>query len=487
MGLQAERQPPRHGTTHDDLATPEGADKPVSLSTANDGSSALASHWPPRLLPVPGPARPVAAPGACTFQSAGTHWRAVGYDQPGRGLASAERRGRIVGMIPAPDPHSGSAQVIRPPQRLAEMPPLPPALGDDAPATEPAAIVPPPASSLPPPPPSDPEPAPAFPEPAFRFRPLPLPAPQSELPQPPAFLQPGLIEPEVAQAPTASDAAADQPLPLPATTPQQTPFAPAAIAPSLPPSTLSARTPAVEAATRQALAAIERACTLCQKGLVATAAAELRRTLNQIAQVLDTQEGTSAHSEALAAALAALDDADHPHAAAAACQQMQAAVGQVPAASQVLQKLGQVQMLQAAAAAALSERCVPRAILLEQMALAVDPANWQAANELGVLLAGSGRWVEAREALLKSVQVHPHAAGWHNLAVVHAQLGEEDLARRAASERQLLAEQDRPKHRATPGGPSVRWVDPATFAASGDPPLAALSAAPGPSRGTTRR
>lgn len=285
-----------------------------------------------------------------------------------------------------------------------------------------------------------------------------------------------------------SDLVARQPVPLPADGPAQT--QPPSRWPGsswTPSGATPARALAIEAATRQALAASERACTLCQKGLVATAAAELRQTLVQIAQALDAQEGTGAHAQALASALAALDEAEGALAAATACQQMQAAVGSVPAASQMLQRLGQIQMLQAAAGSASRERCVPRAILWQQMALTIDPANWQAANELGVLLAGSGRWVEAREALLQSVRAHPHAAGWHNLAVVHAQLGEEDLARRAAYERQLLVSRQPATRDASPTRPHVRWVDPATFAASGDPLPAALSSVSEPSRGMTRR
>jgi tetratricopeptide (TPR) repeat protein len=246
--------------------------------------------------------------------------------------------------------------------------------------------------------------------------------------------------------------------------------------------------PTIQAATRQALAAVERACSLSQKGLVATAAAELRQALTQIAEALDAHDPTRGHGQALAAALAALEDAEDAQAATCACEQMQAAVGQVPAASQILQKLGQVQVWQASTGATSRQRCLARAILLQQMALAVDPANWQAANELGVLLAGSGRWLAAREALLQSVRVHPHAAGWHNLAVVHAQLGEEDLARRAAYERQRLAGQSPSAGReAVARGVDVRWVDPATFAASGDLFPAGLPSASAPSHGTTRR
>lgn len=505
-------------------------------------AAAWVSHQPPRLLYAPSAARPISARPASAAMPSETHWQAVGYDQPGSGLAHhsithhdapnngdadrdhshQELRVRIVRVRPVLEPLSASAHVIRPPQVSANTPadapadapadPLANALADtlaEAPsapppsaATEPIATPPElaplpslPTSSLPDPPLDAAESTSVPPDPAPAFVALPPTPPDGEpdpphalaapLPQPPPWLQPPEATPEW----TGSDQHQDQPASPLADTPPQQPLAPPwPAAPALPaPNAVPRKGLAIEAATRQALAAAERACMLCQKGLVATAAAELRQTLMQIAQALDSQEGSDTRRQALASALAALEDAEDPRLAASACQQMQAAVGDVPAASQVLQRLGQVQMLQAAAAVAPRQRCIARAILWQQMALAVDPANWQAANELGVLLASSGRWVEAREALLQSVRVHPHAAGWHNLAVVHAQLGEDDLARRAAYERQLLAGQTPARDQAALRRPQVRWVDPSTFAASGDPVPTALSSTSEPSRSTTRR
>ena len=46
-----------------------------------------------------------------------------------------------------------------------------------------------------------------------------------------------------------------------------------------------------------------------------------------------------------------------------------------------------------------------RATLFHQTALLIDPANYRAANELGVLLAKSGQWQYARTYLLHSLTV----------------------------------------------------------------------------------
>src|SRR5437660_8352406 len=106
----------------------------------------------------------------------------------------------------------------------------------------------------------------------------------------------------------------------------------------------------------------------------------------------------------------------------------------------------------------------PQAIVFHQAALAIDGGNWLAANELGVLFARYGQLAQSRQLLLHSVSVHPHIEGWQNLAAIHRQLGETDLAQRAENERQLLAQK-------LPDGSSassdlVKWVDPKTFAAS---------------------
>jgi len=100
-----------------------------------------------------------------------------------------------------------------------------------------------------------------------------------------------------------------------------------------------------------------------------------------------------------------------------------------------------------------------------QAALASDAGNWLAANELGVLYARYGQLPQARQLLLYSLRLRPHVQGWQNLAVVHRQLGEADLAKLADNERQLLAQKS--GESADAAGDMVRWVDPKTFAAAG--------------------
>ena len=65
-------------------------------------------------------------------------------------------------------------------------------------------------------------------------------------------------------------------------------------------------------------------------------------------------------------------------------------------------------------------------------------------------------WVLAKAA-------HPHAEGWHNLAVVHRRLGEEDLARLADHERQVASQR---ATLPTLSDATIRWVDTKTFAAA---------------------
>ena len=123
-------------------------------------------------------------------------------------------------------------------------------------------------------------------------------------------------------------------------------------------------------------------------------------------------------------------------------------------------------------------------------AILTQPKNFLAANELGVLLTENGNiGRSSHELLLHSATLWPHAATWHNLAVVHARLGERELAELAEKRAKELAESGR-----TIGGPRVKWVDPETFASTSSmsdsvmPPAAAANspiaaAAPGAAAG----
>jgi hypothetical protein len=147
--------------------------------------------------------------------------------------------------------------------------------------------------------------------------------------------------------------------------------------------------------------------------------------------------------------------------------QLAMAAGGQQVASQALYRLGKLQTALAAHDADPQALHAPQAIVFHQAALTTDAANYLAANELGVLLARYGQLPEARSVLLHSVSVRPQLESWHNLAAVHKRLGEEDLSRRAEHERDLLAKQ---LGRTAPQSASdlVRWVDPQTFAKSGN-------------------
>ena len=275
----------------------------------------------------------------------------------------------------------------------------------------------------------------------------------------------------------------------------------------------------------------DRGFAMAQRGMLFAGREELIKSLQLIAQALDVQEGTSTHAAALASGLAALREArDFASSATApgavvnvaqaasthrtpvlrsmppqtemspviaqqqylafAQSQLAIAAGHQPVASQALYRLGRLQTLLAAHDDDPQALHAPQAMAFHQAALSVDSANSLAANELGVLLARYGQLDDARRLLLLSISVHPQVETWHNLAAVHHRLGEEDLARRAESERELLAKATgRPA--AKQANDMLRWVDPPTFAASGGkdipwPETTASKTAP-PAASTERR
>ncbi len=246
----------------------------------------------------------------------------------------------------------------------------------------------------------------------------------------------------------------------------------------------------------------ERAAQMAQKGMLFAAKDELTQALELVAQARDIDQGTTWHVAALSAGLTALAEADDfapqpgrdpglrvsdivrghrttilqtagdisPLAApqyyrSYAQQQVALAVAGEPAASQALFVLGKVEAALAQLASQTPSPHASRAIVFYQAALAVDLRNYQAANELGVLLAREGQLAEAKRALLHSVTIQPHEEGWHNLATVHRRLGETQLAQLADNERQLLAAKSPPA--TTRAEQAVTWVDPWTFANSG--------------------
>jgi tetratricopeptide (TPR) repeat protein len=256
---------------------------------------------------------------------------------------------------------------------------------------------------------------------------------------------------------------------------------------------------------RQVETTTQRAAALAARGAYFAARAESLRALRAITQSLDAQQGTREHSEALARAMRAFEEAcdfaprgsrldaeldlpliisghrtpvlkseDLAHVSPVAAQQrymqyaqeqLAAACGSAPAGSQALYAPARIYTLMDRAKIDAPTLCVPEAIALHQAALMVNPQNAQAANELGVLLAGCGQWEQAQRLLIHSVSVQPDAAAWRNLSIVHERLGQSELARRAAQQATVAAVEGAPAPADVPVQ-SVHWVNPQQFSAT---------------------
>ena len=281
------------------------------------------------------------------------------------------------------------------------------------------------------------------------------------------------------------------------------------------------------AVSMQAGGLVERAIGLAEKGALYSARAEFLQALQTVSKSLDARVGDSSFTQALIAGVQAfreaddfvasgskllaevdavslvarhrtpvLKDADVSRLPAVMAMQQYYAYAQdrlarscanAPVASQAFWGLGRVYASLAAQSPQGERLNSPRAIALYQVALAIDPRNYRAANELGVLLARFGQLREARDVLRQSVGAGAMPETWHNLAVVHARLGESDLAVLARNELALSqgVVPGRTQPQVASSSPSVQWVDPAAFAQTGQPaePIAQPAAPAGPPRG----
>ncbi|PQO42060.1 tetratricopeptide repeat protein [Blastopirellula marina] len=248
---------------------------------------------------------------------------------------------------------------------------------------------------------------------------------------------------------------------------------------------------------------VDHGLVMAQRGAHFSARAEFIQALRLATQTLDTAQRSHRHSEALAEAVAALEEAGDfiPSGAqleaninlelivssqrtpvlkeadlsqettltatqqyfAYAQERLIAACDNLPECSRALVGLARIQEHLYTTTGDNRTLIGPRAIALFQTALAVDGNNFEAANELGVLLARYGQFEDAKQALLQGVQAAPRPQLWQNLASVHERLGEMEMARRAQEEANL-AEQHA---RYTNGLEAVRWVSPEELAQHG--------------------
>ena len=99
---------------------------------------------------------------------------------------------------------------------------------------------------------------------------------------------------------------------------------------------------------------------------------------------------------------------------------------------------------------------------LYQAAMVVNPENYAAANELGVLLARHGKIDEAIVALRHSVKHSPQPTAWKNLASLYRRVGQVEQAQRAEFEALQAANIPSEMPYAV-ANPRIEWVEPDRF------------------------
>ncbi|QDU76655.1 hypothetical protein Pan97_37090 [Bremerella volcania] len=248
---------------------------------------------------------------------------------------------------------------------------------------------------------------------------------------------------------------------------------------------------------------VDHGLILAQRGAYYSARAEFIQALRLATQTLDTAEKSHHHSDALADAIAALDEAGEFIPAGAqleanvdlnlvvdahrtpvlknknleyetaltaaqayfayAQERLNVACGGMPETARALVGLGRIQQYLNSTTGDNRTLVGPRSIAFFQTALAVDGSNFEAANELGVLLARYGQLEDAKQALLQGIKASPRAEIWQNLASVHQSLGEVEMARRAS----LEAEAAHQFAKTNAGLDAVRWVSPEQMAQNG--------------------
>jgi tetratricopeptide (TPR) repeat protein len=254
-----------------------------------------------------------------------------------------------------------------------------------------------------------------------------------------------------------------------------------------------------------------RAFELADRGASYSARAEFTGALRLVAQALDTQQQTSLYTRSLAAGITAIKEADDfspqlqrgqidlartiaghttsllkdqpldgisPLVARQrylnyAKEQLTAASGLLPNCSLAMFGMGQLAMQAAPRDPASQLAAMGRAMVWHQAALNADPHNFRSANELGVLLAKNGDAASARALFTQSLRVSPQPAVWANLAEVEQRLGNKHQAAIARQQAELASRSGQ----AAGLSATIRWVDPSTFARTGNADSLAAPAA----------
>jgi tetratricopeptide (TPR) repeat protein len=242
---------------------------------------------------------------------------------------------------------------------------------------------------------------------------------------------------------------------------------------------------------------------LAGRGAYYAARREFTSALRLMAQGLDMEHQTTRHSRALAAGLTAVAEAEDfvrladrletdtkvadivarhrtpvlkgaaenaaPMEATKsyftfAQEQLAVAAGHEIAGSMALHGLGKLHVALGQQGSPRIRAAQSKAITFYQASLLVDPRNFLASNDLGVLLARAGSYVEARAALEHSVAIGPQAAGWRNLAEIYRRLGEQQRAARAEQLFRVAARDEAGSRNGRTSVGRVEWLGPQAFA-----------------------
>ena len=268
--------------------------------------------------------------------------------------------------------------------------------------------------------------------------------------------------------------------------------------------TTAERSDQLEQIAREADRHTRRGFELAGRNAVFAARSQFVVALRLLAQGLDTEHQTHAHSLALAEGLDAIREADDfiPRGARMeadldlavivrghrtpvlkqehsvgltpmlalkayftyAQKRLAAAVDNEVAGSMALHGLGKLHGAAARNPAIELAAAEPKAVAFFQAALLVYPRNLMAANDLGVLLAQAGHWAGARQVLEHAVAVNPQSTSWQNLAKVYRQLEDAPRARHAQQMADAAARLETARRGGVSRSDMVQWLSPGSFA-----------------------
>ena len=124
---------------------------------------------------------------------------------------------------------------------------------------------------------------------------------------------------------------------------------------------------------------------------------------------------------------------------ASAQEQLDLAGGRNVVSAEVFYCMGKLQTVLSRSQKVLGPYETANSVVYHQAALLCDNQHHRSANELGVLLARSGRLEQAKLLFERSLISQPTVRTWQNLAEAHRRLGEVEFANQAVNEVQMLA------------------------------------------------